>query len=773
MDLMKKHSGASYYAHSANNVGCWHPLLEHLTSVGSMAQGFLRNSRWGSEAALAGLLHDLGKYGDLFQARLRGEASGLDHWSAGAWVALEQKCAAAALAIQGHHIGLQSLAIGDLKNLNPEWLIEHPQPLHLTAPHLQILKTRFTKDNLTLPQVTQSVLGQSLDSTISSMLDVRLLFSALVDADYLDTEGHFDGDALGKRQRPPGMVLDASAALQTVLAHIKRTQEKNISASPEVHAVRSILLKACLDGAAHEPGQFTLTSPTGSGKTLAMLAFALAHAAKHGLDRIIVVIPYLTITEQTARIYRNIFAPIFGEEFVLEHHSLAGVGEEGFQQDNEGQPGQPSFAERRRRLLAENWDAPLVVTTSVQLLESLFSNRPSACRKLHRLQHAVILFDEAQTLPIHLAVPTLAALSHLSATTRSSVVFATATQPAFAHLDADVQKTCATGWQPCEIVSDPAALFAPMKRVEVIWSNPDSVVTWDSLARQLAGSSQALCIVNLKRHAKALWEKMDDPATLHLSTNLCAAHRQDVLAIVRQKLSAHEAVRLIATQCVEAGVDVDFPLVMRAWGPLDAIIQAAGRCNREGRNIGLGQLLVFLPEGEAYPPGGYEQAAQVAKMLFRRHGAAGMNLDDPVFITAYYRELYDLAGIANAQESKDILKAIQNGSFPDVARLYRLIKQDAINVLVPYAPQRVLFNELYAEADDTGLTSPWIRRARPLTVSLYRPKSENPVWDALLPVPVSGWKQREQNDWFIYSVPEHYHPQLGLVPSGSLNTWIA
>jgi CRISPR/Cas system-associated endonuclease/helicase Cas3 len=485
---------------------------------------------------------------------------------------------------------------------------------------------------------------------------------------------------------------------------------------------------------------------------------------------VILVIPYLTITEQTARIYEGIFAPVFGDNFVLEHHSLAGVGEERFRQDYEGERGQ---AERHRRLLTENWDAPIIVTTSVQLLESLFSNRPSACRKLHRLQRSVILFDEAQTLPRQLAVPTLAALSHLSTAYGNSVVFATATQPAFGHLDKNVRDASAPGWRPRELVPNPAALSAPMKRVEVSWGSPDVPAAWNDVAEQMDESFQALCIVNLKRHAKTLWEELGDRLTQHLSTNLCAAHRQDVLTSVRRQLAADEPVRLVATQCVEAGVDLDFPVVMRAWGPLDAIIQAAGRCNREGRRDSLGQLHVFLPEDKGYPLGGYEQATDVAMMLFRRHGAAGMRLDDPGFITDYYRELYALADVGGAKESNEILDAIRSGSFPDVARLYRLIRQDAINVLVPYAPQVALFDELCALANADGLNAAWIRRARPLTVNLYRPKDTDPIWDSLLPVPVAGWRRREQNDWFIYAVPEQYHPQLGLVPPGALNTWIA
>lgn len=767
---MKK-AAHSYFSHSANRVGQWHHLMTHLSAVAQLAEQFTSSMPWRDEAKLAGLLHDLGKFGDLFQARLRGEESGLDHWSTGAWVALEKRCAAAALAIQGHHIGLQSLAHDDLKRLSPKWLAEHPQSSRLTAADIQTLKNRFSDDGLGLPEVRQSVLGNTLEATVASMLDVRILFSALVDADYLDTEAHFEGDTSGKHYRSPGQRLDSAVALERLLCAIEQTQAKT-TASQEVQNVRRDLLKACLHGAEHRTGLFTLTAPTGSGKTLAMLAFALTHAAKHGLDRVVLVIPYLTITEQTARIYRDIFAPTFGAEFVLEHHSMAGVGKENAQQDNEGEAGQPSYAERRRRLLAENWDAPLIVTTSVQLLESLFSNRPSACRKLHRLQRSVVLFDEAQTLPAHLAVPTLAALSHLSATYGASIVFATATQPAFSHLDKAVLETKAPGWQPHEIVPDPPALFAPMKRVEFEWDNPDTRVTWDELAGKLTQIPQALCIVNLKRHAKCLWEKLDDPATLHLSTNLCAGHRESVLNTVRERLASEQPVRLVATQCIEAGVDLDFPTVMRAWGPLDAIIQAAGRCNREGRRSQFGQLRVFTPDDTGYPTDSYQQATQIAQMIFRRHGASGMNLNDPAFITAYYRELYDLAGVTTAPASREILKAIESGSFPDVASLYRLIKQDAINVLVPYKPQQALFDSLHTQADNTGLTAAWIRAARPLTVSLYRPKDSDPVWDALLPVPVAGWKQREQNDWFIYAVPEHYHPQLGLMPPGTLNTWI-
>ncbi len=603
------------------------------------------------------------------------------------------------------------------------------------------------------------------------MLDVRMLFSALVDADFLDTEAHFQGGQEGKRYRDPGPALNAERALAVVLAHLENLKAQT-QAADAVAQIRQQLLDACVTAATLNRGLFSLTAPTGSGKTLAMLAFAFKHAFTHGLRRVVMVIPYLSIIEQTATIYRSILAPVFGEHYVLEHHSLAGVGQEKTTSDNEGEAGSGRDAERQRRLLAENWDAPLIVTTSVQMLESLFSNRPSACRKLHRLARSVILFDEVQTLPTNLAVPTLAALSHLAHEYGSSVVFATATQPAFQHLHETVAKHCTFGWTPRAIVPKPTQLFAPMKRAEVHWEHTSTPLPWRDLAQRLAQDTQTLCIVNLKRHARELWERVG-PSAVHLSTNLCPAHRRAVLDQVRRRLKAEQPVRLVATQCVEAGVDVDFPVVYRAYGPLDAIIQAAGRCNREGRQPQPGKVTVFLPEDEGYPAGGYEQATRITTMLLRDKGAQGMRLDDAEFITVYYRTLYDISGAHAARRTKELLEYVEAGSFPDVAFMYRLIAQDSINVLVPYAGEMEKFRALRADAGQRGLTARWIREARDLCVSLYRPKLDDAIWDALVPVKVAGREERTSDDWFIYAIEDHYHPVLGLVPSGSLNNWIA
>lgn len=750
------------YAHSANAAGHWHPLWEHLKSVSALAREHAGPAPWADEAGIAGLLHDLGKYGDLFQARLRGEVSGLDHWSAGANHALLQYHAvAAALAVEGHHIGLQPGSKDALTRLLPAQLQQRPLSDH----DISRLLGRASLDGVKPAQPTAFSLTHG-EQAVAAMLDVRLLFSCLVDADFLDTEAHFEGDRCGKRYRPPGPKLDAQAALDAVLAHVRHVQSQCTTTGP-VAEIRSQLLADCLASAARPVGHYTLTAPTGSGKTLAMLVFALAHAAAHGLKRVILAVPYLTIIEQTACVYRSIFAthPDFGEGYVLEHHSMAGLGEERHRTDNEGKGIEPSHADRQRRLLAQNWDAPIVLTTNVQLLESLFSNRPSACRKLHNLMESVILFDEAQSLPQSLAVPTLAALSHLSAAYRSSVVFATATQPAFDTLDEAVRNHAVSGWQPGQIVENHAPMFEALKRVEVSWPQARQEMDWEALVARLRAADRALCVVNLKRHALTLMDQLkDEGGVFHLSTNLCPEHRRAVLGDVRTQLRKTGApCRLISTQCVEAGVDVDFPEVFRAFGPLEAIAQAAGRCNREGRLPGMGRVTVFDPVEQGswrrrYPTFAYYQAAQVTRTLLTAHG--DIDINDPAVFHDYYRRLYDLG--STEMLDRDLDYAIQSLDFPAIARHYRLIEQDAIQVLVPYSARRTLYDELRKEADSHGIHGIWMSRAQGLAISVYRPARGHPAWSVLLPAQLR--RGGESDEWFILEDTNglHYHDTLGL-----------
>jgi len=753
---------ACFYAHSANAAGEWHHLCEHLKSVGDQARTFAGTAPWHDEAGLAGYQHDLGKYGDRFQARLRGQDSGIDHWSMGAWLALTQHQAiAAALAIQGHHIGLQRGGRDGLMGLDPARLArQHPLGLALSDPDLARLVARARADGLDFtPTATKAV--TSWEKAVAAMLDVRMLFSCLVDADFLDTEAHFAGDTSGKYPRAPGPVLDAQAGLIALDRYMSEGVRPGTQARPEVRAAREALWLACAQSAQAATGCFTLTAPTGSGKTLAMLKFALEQARRHQLRRIVLAVPYLSIIEQTAQVYRAVFAG-FPAHFVLEHHSLAGLGAETAQAD--AQPPQ----ERERRLLAENWDAPIVITSNVQLLESLFSNRPSACRKLHNLMEAVILFDEAQSLPAQLAVPTLAALSHLSAAYRASVVFATATQPAFDALHPAVSQHASPGWQPVEVVPDHPALFAALQRVTVTWPAPGERRTWEDLADELRDIPQALVVVNLKRHAQALLEALGDtPDCVHLSTNLCPIHRRAVLQGVRTRLVAGAPCRLVSTQCVEAGVDLDFPRVYRAFAPLEAIAQAAGRCNREGRLRQPGEVLVFDPEEQGdwrrrYPTHAYFQAAEVTRRMLLEFGAIDIN--DPAAFRDYYRQLYDLSQPANQQPDLD--RAIKERDFAEIARCYRLIEQDAIQVLVPWAERLDDFETLRAEAETEGINGAWMRRAQGLAVGIFRPRMDHPAWSILIPARLrrAGKGDRKQDEWFIIEDPrqEYYDEQLGL-----------
>ena len=750
----------TYFAHSQNDHAIRHGLREHLSCVSRRAcanahPAFLQ------EAALAGLLHDLGKYGDLFQSRLNGEESGLDHWSTGALVALQHfGSVAASLAIEGHHIGLQSASPATFaQRMKMIHAGDSPLGHHIRLSDADItrLLARANADDLlpVKPDVVMLPMRQDAwAQSIARMLDVRMLFSCLVDADYLDTEAHFNGGPEGKRYRADGLVLDAAKAATTIEGHMAQIVRRRQKSSSDVADVRAQLWRAVTAAAEQRTGLFSLTAPTGSGKTFAMLQFALAHARQNRLKRVVLAVPYLSIIEQTAREYRKVFVSE-PKHFILEHHSLAGVGAEQTNSQTHDN------AERQRRLYSENWDAPIIITTNVQLLESLFSNRPSACRKLHRLRDSVILFDEAQSLPQHLAVPTLAALSHLANAYNTSVVFATATQPAFDTLDGAVRKHAVSGWQPREIVPDHPEMFHRLIRVKATWPEKDETLNWDDLATTLgdASNAQVLCVLNLKRHAHALLKAMEGvEGLLHLSTNLCTAHRRAVLDDVRMRLDPIDPkpCRLVSTQCVEAGVDLDFPVVYRAMAPLEAVAQAAGRCNREGRmnQTGkLGQVRVFEPALDAserkrmFPNFSYFQATEITTSLLREYGG-DLDINNPAIYRHYYKMLYGLS--RPAEQNLDLADAINRLHFPDIARHYRLIDQDAIQIVVPWHPCIAQYEQLRTQ-EDVGIDGKWMREAQALAVSIYRPKQDHPSWGCLTAARFR--RGGDSDEWFVLEDP--------------------
>ncbi len=785
--MMEGQFNKVYLAHSNNAAAEPDPLKVHLELVAERASRYADAFGAATEARLAGLLHDLGKYGDQFQKRLRGEAKHVDHWSIGAWIALMNyrvKGIASALSIQGHHIGLQKASKDALGNLNPmKFNDNHPSDVYLSDTDTDKLLKRMARDGLALPdpdKVKSSLYDHSSELKAAGMLDIRMLFSAVVDADFIETEAHFNATRKGVRAyRQEGSVLDSSLLLSHLLSYIDKLA-RDSTAAPAVRKMRSDLLDACLSAADSKGGLFTLTAPTGTGKTLSMLAFALRHAACNGLRRIITVIPYLSIIEQTAAEYRKAFATMADElalsKLVLEHHSLSGTrtyGRKGkalkeYEQETDDQ----------ERLLAENWDAPIIVTTSVQFLESLFSNRPSSCRKLHRIANSVVLFDEVQTLPLSLAIPTIATLSHLSSRYNTTVVFSTATQPAFKHLDAHVRKYCSCGWNPTEIVPANLRLYERARRNRFRWpSDSLPAISWKSLAEEMASDSngQVLCIVNLKKHAMALYHELAQlgaEGIYHLSTNMCPAHRQAVLNEVRTRLGMGMPCRLVSTQCVEAGVDIDFPCVYRAIGPLDSIAQAAGRCNRNGL-LESGEVTLFIPEvkdqDKIYPDGAYGQAAGVTQILLAKYRSQGLDMNSPAVFEEYYRELYDIS--RPEERKRELTDAIDLRDFEKVASTYRLIDNNTINILVPYEIGH--YTDLADEVRYNGLTSKWMTNARPFTVSLFKPQTSKGriVFSYIEPVPIGRGSYSEE--WFIYLFAEHYSKETGLNPPDGMECFIA
>ena len=695
-----------YFAHPGEY------LTDHLRKVGEKAAGFAAEFGASEHGMLAGQLHDLGKAEPEFQLRITSDdAKGKKepHAHHGAAIAAQANAWPVAIAVNGHHAGLHDR--GSVDAIRAAYVPRaNSSASRLTERHsewqLPVILAPLPEWLASLPFDSQ----RNGEGWLATEVFTRFLFSALVDADSLVSEVHELGreQSVAGRKWPRFEPAKWLAILEAELTKRAEDARSKNSASPAVQAVWQDVRDACLSAAVESPGLFSLTVPTGGGKTLASVLFALAHAAFHEAHsinrmqfrRIIVVIPYLNIIRQTANELRE----IFGEKVILEHHSQADAPDS--KRAKKGAPdGNVDKKTRRRRLAAENWDAPIIVTTSVQFFDSLFSRRRSAARKLHNICQSVVIFDEVQTLPPLLMQPILSIIGELTNPKRPyncSMLFCTATQPALEKSD-DLR----CGLKDVRPIIGDAAVrqhFASLKRVEYNWPDVGRTLTWDELAGQVVdvvddpaqGSQQALIVVNTRQSARdahaAVRQRLcgdgtkgstnDVDGLFHLSTWMTPAHRDEILDEVRRRLDrAHEChgrrpqrCILISTQCIEAGVDVDFPAVWRAFGPYDSIAQVAGRCNRRGMRAH-GIVHIFRPADAVMPRGVYATATAQTDLL-RRMGRA--DPDVPESFADYFRLLYQLTVPDECIIQRERAKL----HFEQVDQLFRFIDSETLPVLV-------------------------------------------------------------------------------------------
>lgn len=671
-----------YYAHSTEDVSQadWQVLFEHLEAVASLAECFGKRAGIGKAAKLAGLLHDLGKYTPQFQARLAGSSQSVDHSTAGAATVLELSkterlesrliAQLIAYAIAGHHAGLpdgEGASVSTLserlsgfsgKHLDPIWKSE-------VVPDLSDLLPAFPRWETQDKRRAAFQLG----------FLGRMIFSCLVDADFKDTERHYRG-RLAEREWP---------ALQKILPDLigrfdTHMAGKRDSAS-KVNALRGEILDHVRGRAGEATGLFTLTVPTGGGKTLASLGFALDHAKAHRLERIIYTIPFTSIIDQTAQIFRS----VLGNDVVLEHHSAIEEDRDFYQADDADSD---KSALNKLKLAMEDWAAPVVVTTNVQFFESLFAARTSRCRKLHSIAGSVIVLDEAQTLPRPLLAASVWALRELADNYGCSVVLCTATQPALDERRFAAAHPLGLPLAGRELAPDPAKHATELERVRLVNAG---IMEDAALLSELSTVDQGLVIVNSRKHALALYRSAEQSGLdgiIHLSTRQFAADRRAILAKVREQLKNNDRCRLIATSLVEAGVDLDFPRVWRAQAGLDQIAQAAGRCNREGRRPVEDSIVTVFEAPENPPPPEIKGLVSDMARTAQRHE----NLLSPSAIEDFFGEVYWRIRPEGAdrgrKDGESLLGKFRIGSgrldiaYRGVAENFRMIESGMVPVIV-------------------------------------------------------------------------------------------
>lgn len=647
-----------YFAHT-NHAGLQQTVKEHLMGTASRAAEFARAFGGEEHAYLAGLLHDIGKYSKAFQRRLAGSSEQVDHSTAGAQVALQElQQLEVAFAAAGHHGGLpdggsridtkdSGTLLGRLKKtVEPytAWRCEI-QPIPAKRPE------NLPADNFT------------------EFFYIHMLYSCLVDADYIDTETFMAG-----MEAPRGKYSAISELSESLVSHVKPWLDH---ADTELNKKRCEILKTCFTcGANAEKGLYTLTVPTGGGKTVASLAFALSMAKAQKMERVIYVIPYTSIIDQNAAVFKQILKP----ENVVEHH--AGIERAVAEEDADNPQAY------RKALAVENWDAPVIVTTAVQFFESLYADHPSRCRKLHNIANSVIIFDEAQTLPVPYLSPCVAAIGELVRHYGATAVLCTATQPALQPLFDKL----ACGLAMREIWKDSSTSFEIFRRTRLSLAGK---LDAQKLVARLNTQNQVLCVVNRRSTAQKLYAELKEEGRYCLTTLLCPSDRKRLLAEIRERLAQGIPCRVVSTSLIEAGVDVDFPQVWREEAGLDSILQTAGRCNREGRRALQNSFVFIFQLSGQEAPGMLKQNIAATRMVLREY-------DDPTTpdaIEAYFSHLLTMAG-DKALDQKGILDGIARGMdgrmfpFALVAKRFHLIESPTTTVYIPLGEGQQLVEQL-------------------------------------------------------------------------------
>lgn len=672
--------------------GCWHIQSneEHLEGVAKLAESFASGFGMGKWGRVLGLLHDKGKERKAFQDYIR-KSSGYvsdilytkehNHAFVGGILAnrIYRKGSESLLCNQivSHHSGLHDYC--DIKGM-------------LTSEIPSEVNIRMDKIQLERPSFQFTPIPGLNNMTADANHLSRMLFSCLVDADYLDTEMFMDEAAAKMR------INDVK--LESLLPLLKEYMDnlQNGSAKSEVNVIRRQVLERCVSMSIRERGFYSLTVPTGGGKTLSSLMWALKHAVHNGMKRIIIAIPYTSIIVQTAFILKQ----IFGEKAVLEHHSNF-------------DPNSIKDAAKRHKakLATENWDYPIVVTTNVQLFESMFSNRPSECRKLHNIVNSVIILDEVQTLPTDFLQPIVDALKAYHNMFGVSVLFTTASQPLLSGIIEGCKPSATFPGidNITEIIPQDYALQDKLRRVCLKYDNFDS--TYDEIAKRLSGHDKVLCIVNTRHDAREIYERLPkEGLTIHLSRMMCPRHVSRAIEEIKQSLTnnSESVIRVVATQLIEAGVDIDFPVVYRQEAGLDSILQAAGRCNREGK-LGMATTYVFSLSKEHNLYGSIVDANQ-----------ARLNMKDvtdwfaPETMKEYFRQLYCRKDNFDREDIKGLLYKPNEMCFATAAKAFRLIEDVGKAVIVNMDDSLELVERMKTE----GVTYALMKQLSQYSVSINK-----------------------------------------------------